>query len=112
MQIRKAVQAIAQAKRPILCCGGGVVLAGAREELIAFAKKSGIPVCATMMGIGVVPMDSPHYLGMIGMHGRTSANRSMKEADLVVLVRRPRGRPGRLRPAADRREGPRDPHRH
>ena len=85
MQIRKAAQAIAQAKRPILCCGGGVVLAGAREELIAFAKKSGIPVCATMMGIGVVPMDSPHYLGMIGMHGRTSANRSMKEADLVVL---------------------------
>lgn len=85
MQIRKAVEAIGKAQRPIICCGGGVVLAGAREELIAFARNSGIPVCATMMGIGVMPMDDPHYLGMIGMHGRSSANRSMKEADLVIL---------------------------
>ena len=85
LQIRKALEAIEKAQRPIICCGGGVVLAGAREELIAFAKNSGIPVCATMMGIGVIPMDNPHYLGMIGMHGRTSANRAMKEADLVIL---------------------------
>ena len=85
IQIRKAVEAIEKAQRPIICCGGGVVLAGAREELIAFAKNSGIPVCATMMGIGVIPMDNPYYLGMIGMHGRSSANRAMKEADLVIL---------------------------
>ncbi len=85
MQIKKALEAIQKAKRPILCCGGGVVLAGAREELIAFAENSGIPVCATMMGIGVIPMDNPHYLGMIGMHGRSSANRAMQEADLVIL---------------------------
>lgn len=85
IQILKAVEAIEKAQRPIICCGGGVVLAGAREELIAFAKNSGIPVCATMMGIGVIPMDNPYYLGMIGMHGRSSANRAMKEADLVIL---------------------------
>ncbi len=48
-------------------------------------KNSGIPVCATMMGIGVMPMDSDYYLGMIGMHGRTSANVAMQQADLVIL---------------------------
>lgn len=85
MQIKKAVKAIEEAKRPILCCGGGVVLANAREEMVEFARNSGIPVCATMMGIGVIPMDSPYYLGMIGMHGRTSANRAMQQADLVIL---------------------------
>lgn len=85
VQLKKALAAIAQAKRPILCCGGGVVLAGAREEMIAFARNSGIPVAATMMGIGVMPMDSAYYLGMIGSHGRSSANRAMSEADLIIL---------------------------
>lgn len=74
-----------EAQRPIICCGGGVVLAGARDELVAFAQSSGIPVVSTMMGIGVVPMDSRLYLGMIGMHGHANANRAMLEADLVIL---------------------------
>lgn len=85
MQVKKAAQAIAEAKRPLICCGGGVVLAGAREELISFAEKTGIPVVSTMMGLGVVPMDSPVYLGMIGMHGHTNANRAMRDADLILL---------------------------
>lgn len=85
MQIRKAVQAIAQAARPVICCGGGVVLAGARAEMAAFARKTGIPVVSTMMGIGVMPMDSPAYLGMIGKFGRPYANRAMVEADLILL---------------------------
>ena len=85
MQIKKALAAIREAKRPILVCGGGVVLAGARDELVAFAEKSGIPVVSTMMGIGVVPMDSRLYLGMIGMHGHQNANRSVGEADLIIL---------------------------
>lgn len=61
-----------------------MVLAKRPEEMVEFARNSGIPVCATMMGIGVIPMDSPYYLGMIGMHGRTSANRAMQQADLVT----------------------------
>ena len=85
MQIKKAIAAIGEAKRPIICCGGGVVLAGARDELVAFASNSGIPVVSTMMGIGVVPMDSRLYLGMIGMHGHTNANRAMSEADLIIV---------------------------
>lgn len=85
MQIKKALAAIGEAKRPMICCGGGVVLSGARDELIAFASASGIPVVSTMMGIGVIPMDSPLYLGMIGMHGHPNANRAAAEADLVIL---------------------------
>ncbi len=85
MQIKKALTAIAESRRPMICCGGGVVLSGARDELVAFAANSGIPVVSTMMGIGVIPMDSTLYLGMIGMHGHTNANRAMGEADLIVL---------------------------
>lgn len=85
MQVKKAAAAIAAAQRPLICCGGGVVLAGARDELIAFAQKSGIPVVSTMMGIGVVPMDSQLYLGMIGMHGHENANRAMQAADLLII---------------------------
>ena len=85
LQIKKALEAIETAQRPVICCGGGVVLAGARKEMIAFAQNSGIPVVATMMGIGVISMDSDLYLGMIGSHGRTCANRTVHEADLLIL---------------------------
>ena len=85
VQVKRALQAIRQAKRPVICCGGGVVLAGAREEMTAFAQKSGIPIVSTMMGIGVMPMDSPVYLGMIGKFGRSYANRAVGEADLIIL---------------------------
>lgn len=85
MQVKKAAEALEKAERPLLCCGGGVVLAGARSELIAFAEKSGIPVVSTMMGIGVVPMDSELYLGMLGTHGHPNANKAVNEADLLLL---------------------------
>ncbi len=85
LQIKKALEVLAKAKRPVICCGGGVVLAGAREEMISFATRSGIPMVATMMGIGVVPMDSDIYLGMIGSHGKPYANRAMNNADVIIL---------------------------
>lgn len=85
MQIKKALEVISKAKRPVICCGGGVVLAGAREEMIRFATKSGIPMVSTMMGIGVVPMDSDIYLGMIGSHGKPYANKAMNNADVIIL---------------------------
>ena len=96
MQIKKALSAIKKAERPVICCGGGVLLADAREEMTAFAKKSKIPVVATMMGIGVMlngslPSgeiklgDSPVYLGMIGNFGRDYANKAISEADLIVI---------------------------
>lgn len=85
LQIKKALEAIETARRPVICCGGGVVLAGARKEMVAFAQNSGIPVVATMMGIGVISMDSELYLGMIGSHGRSCANKTVHEADLLIL---------------------------
>lgn len=89
MQIKKAVKAIEEAKRPIICCGGGVVLAGARDEMTAFAEKSGIPVVSTMMGLGAMSNsadnDGVSYLGMIGKFGREYANRAIGEADLILL---------------------------
>ncbi len=91
VQIKKAVEAIAGAQRPILCCGGGVLLANAREALQRFAAQSGIPVVATMMGIGAMANtalpgeNEPVYLGMIGRYGRSYANRALGEADLVVF---------------------------
>lgn len=85
IQIKKALEAIAEAKRPVICCGGGVVLAGAREEMVAFARNSAIPVVSTMMGFGVIPQDSELYLGMIGSHGKSFANRVMHEADVILL---------------------------
>lgn len=85
LQIRKAARAIAAAKRPLICCGGGVVLSGARDELTEFARKTGIPVVSTMMGLGVIPMDFKLYLGMIGMFGHQNANRAMNSADLILL---------------------------
>jgi len=85
LQIKRALAAIEAAQRPVICCGGGVVLAGAREEMTAFATNSGIPIVSTMMGIGVMPMHSPVYLGMIGSHGRSYANRTVREADLIIL---------------------------
>ena len=53
--------------------------------MTAFAEKSGIPIVSTMMGIGVMPMGSPVYLGMIGRYGRSYANRAIGEADLIIL---------------------------
>ena len=87
LQIKRAAAAIAEAERPIICCGGGVVLAGAREEMRAFAQKTGIPVVSTMMGLGAMDNTGggPAYLGMIGRYGRPYANRAMMEADLIVL---------------------------
>ncbi len=85
LQLKRALAAMRQAKRPVICCGGGVVLAGARNEMIALAQRTRIPVVSTMMGIGVIPMDDPSYLGMIGSHGHACANRAMHEADLILL---------------------------
>jgi acetolactate synthase-1/2/3 large subunit len=85
LQIKKALDLISKSERPLICCGGGVVSAGAREEMTAFATKSGIPIVSTMMGIGVMSMSSPVYLGMMGSYGRSYANRALDECDLLML---------------------------
>ena len=85
-QIKKIARAIEKSKRPVLYVGGGVILSGASEELIKFAKKVNIPVTMTMMGLGAFPGDDPLSLGMLGMHGTAYANHAIQEADLLLAV--------------------------
>lgn len=86
LQIKKVAKAVAAAKRPVICAGGGIFFSGAQRELLAFAEKCSIPVVTTMMGIGALPTDHPLNLGMLGTHGVYAANRAIREADLVIIV--------------------------
>ena len=66
MQIKRALEMIAESKKPVICAGGGVLSSGAKPRLREFSEKTGIPVVSTMMGIGVMPSDDPLYVGMLG----------------------------------------------
>ncbi|MCR5557385.1 MAG: biosynthetic-type acetolactate synthase large subunit [Butyrivibrio sp.] len=86
VQIRKVIKEVEEAKRPIICVGGGVHLSGATEEIRKFAELNHVPVVSTMMGIGVMPTEHPLYFGMVGNNGQPFANRAMNESDLLLMV--------------------------
>jgi acetolactate synthase-1/2/3 large subunit len=83
-QIKKAIEAIAAAKRPLLYLGGGVISANAAELVREFAKKTGIPAVETFMARGTMSHDDPLLISMLGMHGSYAANMAMSETDLVI----------------------------
>ena len=85
-QIKIAAKALASARRPVLYTGGGVIAAGASEELRELAASDRFPVTSTVMGLGAFPSSHPQWLGMLGMHGTRTANYSMDEADLIVAI--------------------------
>jgi acetolactate synthase-1/2/3 large subunit len=85
-QIRIAAKAMANAKRPVLYTGGGVVNANASEELRELAASDRFPVTSTLMGLGAFPASDEQWLGMLGMHGTRTANYAMDEADLIVAL--------------------------
>jgi acetolactate synthase I/II/III large subunit len=85
-QIRLAAKALANARRPVLYVGGGVVNADAAESLRALATSDNFPVTCTLMGLGAFPAPHPQWVGMLGMHGTRAANYSMDEADLICAV--------------------------
>ncbi len=85
-QIRLAAKALANAKRPVLYAGGGVVLGNAAAELTELASSDGLPVTCTINGLGGFPASRPEWLGMLGMHGTRAANYAMDEADLIVAI--------------------------
>ena len=82
----KAVALIDAAQRPLLLFGQGVVLSGAGPALSAFLEKADIPAGATMLGLGALPPDDPHYEGMIGMHGNVAPNVKTAQCDLLLAV--------------------------
>src|SRR5215475_5647285 len=85
-QIRLAAKALANARRPVIYAGGGVVSAEASEELTALARSDRFPVTCTLMGLGAFGAPNPQWLGMLGMHGTRAANYAMDEADLICAI--------------------------
>ncbi len=85
-EIAAAAAMIRAAKRPVIYAGGGVIGAGASEELTLLARKTGIPVTTTLNGLGCFPGDDPLSLDMLGMHGSIYANYAVDNADLLLAL--------------------------
>lgn len=84
--IKRALEVIAKAERPIIVAGGGVRTSGANAELVAFAEKLQIPVATSMNGKESIPGDHPLSVGVVGSYSRRSANELVSEADLVFFI--------------------------
>ena len=86
VQIKKVINHLERAKRPIICVGGGVHLSNASEEVIRFIEKHDIPVVSTMMGLSAIPTEHPLFFGMVGNNGKPYGNKAMNNADMVIMV--------------------------
>ena len=85
-QIRKAVEMLLEAKRPVMYSGGGVILGGASRPLTELARALNLPVTNTLMGLGAYPGTDRQFVGMLGMHGSYTANLTMHHADVILAV--------------------------
>ncbi|WP_201577067.1 MULTISPECIES: acetolactate synthase 3 large subunit [Psychrobacter] len=85
-QIKKAIETLLAAKRPIIYSGGGVVLGNAHKELTSLAHKLNLPVTNTLMGLGAFPGSDRQFVGMLGMHGTYEANMTMHHSDVILAV--------------------------
>ncbi|HKL78127.1 MAG TPA: biosynthetic-type acetolactate synthase large subunit [Gammaproteobacteria bacterium] len=85
-QIKKAVELMRQAERPIFYTGGGVVLGDAAEELTQLVRKFQFPITNTLMGLGAYPGNDEQFVGMLGMHGTYEANMAITHCDLLIAV--------------------------
>jgi len=85
-QIRKAVQLLLQAERPMIYTGGGVILANASPELNKLVDKLGFPCTNTLMGLGAYRASSDNFVGMPGMHGTYEANMAMQHCDVLIAI--------------------------
>ena len=85
-QIKKAVELMLAAERPMIYAGGGVVLGNAADELTDLVRLSGFPVTNTLMGLGAYPASDRQFLGMLGMHGTYEANMAMHECDVLIAI--------------------------
>ncbi len=85
-QIKKAVQLILEAKRPMFYTGGGVILSNAAEQLADLVRMLGFPCTNTLMGLGGYPATDSQFVGMLGMHGTYEANMAMQHCDVLVAV--------------------------
>jgi acetolactate synthase-1/2/3 large subunit len=85
-QIKRAVDLLLNAKRPMIYTGGGIILDNASDELRTFVRKLGYPITQTLMGLGAFPGTDPLFIGMLGMHGTYEANMAMHECDVLICI--------------------------
>jgi acetolactate synthase-1/2/3 large subunit len=85
-QIKKAVEIILSAKRPMIYTGGGVILGEASDTLTDLVRLLGYPCTNTLMGLGAYPASDPLFVGMLGMHGTYEANMAMHECDVLIAI--------------------------
>jgi len=85
-QVDRIAELIKHAKRPLIYAGGGVINAGASEELYKFARKTNIPVTLTLMGLGAYPGTDRQFIDMLGMHGSYRANMALTHCDLLIAI--------------------------
>ena len=85
-QIKKAVDLLLSAQKPIIYSGGGVVLGEASKELTEFTHALGYPITNTLMGLGAYPATDKQFIGMLGMHGTYEANMAMHESDVIIAI--------------------------
>lgn len=85
-QAQMLLEGLQRSERPVILAGGGIVHSGSNGGLMQFAEKYNLPVVLTFMGLGSIPHDSKHFLGMPGMHGTVPANYALKEADFILNI--------------------------
>jgi acetolactate synthase-1/2/3 large subunit len=86
LQVKKLMQALAQAKKPLILIGAGVLHADAGQELNEFINKYEIPALSSLLGLGAVPTENDYFLGMGGMHGSFAANMALTDCDLLINI--------------------------
>jgi len=85
-QIKKAIQVLMEAKRPMVYTGGGIILGDAAPQLTRLVRLLGLPCTNTLMGLGGFPATDRHFLGMLGMHGTYEANMAMQHCDVLLAI--------------------------
>ncbi len=85
-QIKRALQLLMEAKRPMIYTGGGIVLGNASAELTQLVRTLGFPCTNTLMGLGGYPASDPQFVGMLGMHGTYEANMAMQNCDVLLAI--------------------------
>ncbi len=85
-QIKKAAQAIVEAKKLVIYSGGGIVLSDTSEQLTHLVESLNAPITNTLMGLGGISGTHPNFIGMLGMHGNLEANKAMSNADVILAL--------------------------
>ncbi|MGB5397010.1 MAG: acetolactate synthase 3 large subunit [Gammaproteobacteria bacterium] len=85
-QIKRAVELMLSAERPMLYTGGGVILGNGSDQLIELTRRLGYPITNTLMGLGAYPASDRQFLGMLGMHGTYEANMGMHQCDVLIAI--------------------------